>query len=129
MSHETVRLAHRVIDAFNRRDLDDFLALMDPGVEARSRLAVMEGDYHGHDGTRRWWANLLDAMPDLRVDVEDVQVRGDFTVARLGLALSGPTPTLPFFLWHVSQWRNGKVVWWSAFQDEREALEAVALRL
>jgi hypothetical protein len=129
MSTETVRLAYRVIDAFNRRDLDDFLALMDPDVEAQSRLAVIEGEYHGHEGTRRWWANLLDAMPDLAAEVEDVQLRGDFTVARLGLALSGPAPAQRSALWHVAQWRNAKVIWWSAHQSEAEALEAVALRL
>jgi hypothetical protein len=31
-------------------------------------------------------------------------------------------------LWHVAQWRNKRVVWWSAFVTEREALEAVGLR-
>jgi hypothetical protein len=129
LSTETVPLAYRVIDAFNRRDLADFLALMDPGVEAQSRLAVIEGDYHGHEGTRRWWANILDAMPDLTVEVEDVQVRGNFTVARLCLAFSGPRPTLRSALWHVAQWRDQKVVWWSAHQTEGEALEAVAMRL
>jgi hypothetical protein len=129
MSEDTVQLAHRVIEAFNRRELDAFLRLMDPGVEADSRLAVIEGEYHGHEGTRRWWANLLDAMPDLAVEVEDVEVRGDFTVARLGLALSGPGPAERSALWHVAQWRNGKVVWWSARQTESEALEAIATRI
>jgi hypothetical protein len=129
MAEDTVQLAYRIIEAFNRRELDTFLDLMDPGVEAQSRLAVIEGEYQGHEGTRRWWANLLDAMPDLAVEVEDVQLRGDFTVARLGLALSGPGTTQRSALWHVAQWRNGLVIWWSAHQSEAEALEAVALRL
>jgi hypothetical protein len=128
MSHENVRRAYRIIEAFNRRDLDDFLTLMDADVQAGSRLAAMEGEYHGHDGTRRWWANLLDAMPDLDVEVDDVEVRGDLTVARLGLAFSGRTPTLRSPLWHVAEWREGKVVWWSAYQTEAEALEAVTQR-
>jgi hypothetical protein len=129
MSHENVRLAHLVIDAFNRRDLDGFLALMDPDVAAQSRLAAMEGEYTGHDGTRRWWADLLEAMPDLTVEVERVDLRGDFTVATLCLSFSGPRPALGSNLWHVAQWRNGKVMWWSAHPTEAEALEAVALRL
>ena len=33
MSEENVRLVYEVIDAFNRRDLDAYLALMDPEVE------------------------------------------------------------------------------------------------
>jgi SnoaL-like domain len=128
MSHENVRRAYRVIDAFNRRDLDDFVGLMDVDVQAGSRLAAMEGEYQGHDGTRRWWANLLDAMPDLTVEVEEVETRGDLTVARLGLAFSGMTPTVRTPLWHVAEWRDGLVTWWSAYPDEAEALEAVALR-
>jgi ketosteroid isomerase-like protein len=128
MSHETVRSAYRVIDAFNRRDLGDFLALMHDDVQAGSRLTPMEGEYEGHEGTRRWWANLLDAMPDLDVEVEEVETRGDLTVARLGLALSGDTARVRSPMWHVAEWRDGKVAWWGAFQDEAEALEAVALR-
>jgi ketosteroid isomerase-like protein len=33
MSEENVELAHRAYDAFNRRDLDAFLAFNDPEVE------------------------------------------------------------------------------------------------
>jgi ketosteroid isomerase-like protein len=128
MSPENVRRAYRVIEAFNRRDLGAFLALMHDDVQAGSRLTPMEGEYQGHEGTRRWWANLLDAMPDLDVVVDDVETRGDLTVARLGLALSGETATVRSPLWHVAEWRDGKVTWWSAYQDEAEALEAVALR-
>jgi hypothetical protein len=128
VSQDNLRRAYRVIDAFNRRDIDDFLALMDPDVQAGSRLAVIEGEYHGHEGTRRWWTNLLEAMPELAVEVDDVETRGSVTLARLGLALSGPAPALRSTLWHVAEWRDGKVVWWSAFDTESEALEAVALR-
>ena len=55
MSEENVQLAYRVADAFNRRDWDAFLALMDDEIEVESRLVAMEGGYHGHEGLRRWW--------------------------------------------------------------------------
>ena len=64
MSQENVELAQQAFDAFNRRDLGAFLALMDADVEALSRLVAMEGGYHGHDGIRLWWQNLFDALPD-----------------------------------------------------------------
>src|SRR6185436_5296393 len=64
MSGENVELTYQAYDAFNRRDSAAFLELMDADVEALSRLAAMEGGYHGHDGIRRWWQNLLDAIPD-----------------------------------------------------------------
>ena len=43
MSQENVELIHRSVDAFNRRDLDAYLALMDEDVEAIPRVAAMEG--------------------------------------------------------------------------------------
>ena len=59
MSQENVELAQQAFDDFNRRDMGAFLALMDADVEAVSRLVAMEGGYHGHDGIRHWWQNLL----------------------------------------------------------------------
>ena len=64
MSRRNLELYRQSVDAFNRRDLEAFLALMDVDVEAVSRLVAIEGGYRGHDGIRRWWGNLLEAIPD-----------------------------------------------------------------
>ena len=60
MSQEHVDLHYRANDAFNRRDLDALLALMDDDVEVVPRVGAMEGEssYRGHDGVRRWWSNV-----------------------------------------------------------------------
>ena len=81
MSQENVELAHRGVDAFNRRDLGAFLALMAADVEAGSRLAAMEGGYHGHDGIRHWWQNLLDAIPDYTLETVEARELGNLTTA------------------------------------------------
>ena len=65
MSQENVELVYRVLDAVNRRDLDDYLALLDDDVEYVPRGAAMEGSYHGHDGIRRWWESVFGVWPDL----------------------------------------------------------------
>ena len=83
MSQENVELAHRAAEAFNRRDLDAFLALMDDDVEIASRIVVIEGGLRGHDGVRRWWQNWLDTWPDYKVDVVEVRDAGDVTLAAL----------------------------------------------
>ena len=51
MSEENVERIRRAFDAFNRRDLDVFLALIDPEVEFTTRYMEMEGDpyYRGRD--------------------------------------------------------------------------------
>lgn len=54
MSQENIELARRGYDAFNRRDLDAFLTLMDEDVEGTSVLVAIEGEQNGRDGIRRW---------------------------------------------------------------------------
>ena len=36
-------------------------------------LVAMEGDYHGHAGTRRFWESLLDGFPDFAIEVVEVR--------------------------------------------------------
>src|SRR2546430_1187101 len=96
MSQENVELYYRVIDAFNRRDLDAVLALMDDDVEAVSRIVVIEGGYHGHEGIQRWWESLLDAFPDFTSEVGEVRELGDVTVAALCIRGRGASSDAPF---------------------------------
>jgi hypothetical protein len=126
MSQETVELASQAFDAVNRRDLDAFLALIDDDVEIVTRIAVMEGGLHGHDGMRRWWENMFTAFPDYYFEVVDVRDLGDVTLASLRALGHGAGSDVPFedLLWHASQWRRGQCVWWRAFETEAEALEA-----
>ena len=130
MSQENVELYLRVIDAFNRRDLDALLALMDHDVEVVTRIAAMEGGLHGHDGTRRWCENMFTAFPDYDIEVVEVRDLGDVTLASLRALGHGAGSDVPFedLLWQASRWRRGKCVWWRAFETETEALEAVGLR-
>jgi ketosteroid isomerase-like protein len=131
MSQENVELAREAVDAFNRRDLDAFLALANDEVETVSRLVAMEGGYHGRDGARRWWENLLDAYPDLTAEVVQVRDFGDLTVTMQRSRGHGAGSDVPVdeMIWVVSQWRNKKCVWWSPqYTTEADALEAVRLR-
>jgi ketosteroid isomerase-like protein len=129
MSKDNVDLVYRGFDAFNRRDRDAALALMDDDVEGIPRIAAIEGSYHGHEGMRRWWNNLLDAFPDFTIEVGEVRDLGDVTVAAVNLrgqGAGGDTPT-EAAIWHVARWRRGKCVWWRTFPTADEALEAVGL--
>jgi ketosteroid isomerase-like protein len=130
MSQENVELAHRAVDALNRRDLGAYLALMDDDVEAVPRLVAMEGGYHGHDGIRRWWQNLLDAFPDYTVEVVEVRDLGDLTFIALRNRGRGAGSDAPIErrLWMLAEWRQEKVVWWRTYGTEAEGLDAVGLR-
>jgi ketosteroid isomerase-like protein len=130
MSRENVELVLRAYDAFNRRDWDAFVALMDDNVEIMTRIAPIEGGRHGHDGMRSWWETMLAAFPDYDIEVVDVRDLGDVTLASLRALGHGAGSDVPFedLLWHTGRWRRGKCVWWAAFLSEAEALEAVGPR-
>lgn len=132
MSRENVELGYRANDAFNRRDLHAFLALMDPDIEfVPYEVSVQGGDaYRGHDGVRTWWEDTLGAFPDLRVEPHEIRDSGEMTFVRGRLAGRGGASGASFdrALWQAVRWRDGKIIWWRAFETEAEALEAVGLR-
>src|SRR5512134_188594 len=131
MSQENVELAHRGYDAFNRRDFDAFLRLMDPEIETVTRLMPLEGhSYNGHDGVRDWWRDLLAIFPDFSIEALGVNARGDFVITLMRVSGHGLDSGTPFeeTLWQASKWRRGMVVWWQMFESEAEALEAAGLR-
>jgi ketosteroid isomerase-like protein len=126
MSRENVGLLRASYDAFNRRDLDANLALMDDDVQGHPRAAALEGTYQGHDGMRRWWKDLLDAFPDMTATVGEALDLGDLTVAAIRLRGRGAGSETPSdqTVWHVSRWQREKCVWWAIFDTQNEALEA-----
>ena len=129
MSQENVELAYRGIEAFNRRDLDAFLTLMDADVKGAPPLASMEGNYHGHAGIRRWWTSLFEGLPDFTIDVVEVRDPSDLTIAVLRNHARGAASGAPIEqrLWLVVEWRNRRGIWWQTFRSEAEALKAVGL--
>jgi ketosteroid isomerase-like protein len=122
-------LVRRAIQAINDRDLDALLAVMDEEVEAVPLLAAMEGRYHGHDGIRRWWANLLDTFPDFAIEVLQMREIGEVTLAVLGTRGRGVGSDTPIdaTTWQVSRFRHDKCIQWRVYASESEALEAVGL--
>ncbi|HEY7151973.1 MAG TPA: nuclear transport factor 2 family protein [Solirubrobacterales bacterium] len=130
MSERNVELYRQGIEAFNRRDLEGFLALADPHVVGVSRVLAIEGEsYQGHDGTRRWWEDLLGVFPDFTIQIVWVRDAGDLTVSELRNSTRGEgSAALEELVWQVSQWRDGQVVRWQMYDSEQEALEAAGLR-
>ena len=127
VSEENVELTRRAFQAFNDRDLDALLAGLHDEVEAFPHLAALEGEYRGHDGVHRWWAQLLDAFRDFRVEILEVRDLGEFIVLALRLRGRGAQSDTPLdaTVWHVNEFRDRKVIRWRVYTSETEALEAV----
>jgi ketosteroid isomerase-like protein len=125
-------MVYRVIDAFNRRDLDAFLAGMAPDIEFAPYEVMVQGGnpYRGHDGVRRWWEESFAVLPDLRAEIHDVRDLGDVAVVAGRLRAHGTGSGAPIErqMWLAIEWRQGVEVWWASYESEAEALEAARLR-
>ena len=132
MAGENVERHHEVYDAFNRGDTDAFLALMDDEVEWTPRSLEMEGGsaYKGHAGVARWRQEWHRIFPDWTAETAKVRDLGGPTLATLHLRGSGGESGTPVTqtIWHLAEWRAGKVVRLSAHESEAKALEVVGLR-
>jgi ketosteroid isomerase-like protein len=131
MSEKNVELAYQAYDAISRRDLDAFLALMDPEVVALPRILAIEGGaLHGHDGVRRWWESIFRVFPDFDTEMIGARAVGDLTISEVRAHGSGEGSETPFedAIWVVSHVRDGKVVRWRTCASQAEALEAAGLR-
>jgi ketosteroid isomerase-like protein len=132
MSEENVELTYRALDAFNRRDLAGYLALIDPDVDFTPYEVAVQGGspYRGHEGVRSWWEDTFDVLPDVRSEVEEVRDLGDITLVCGRLRGQGVGSGVSFerALYIAAEWRDEKLVWWRTFESEAEALEAAGLR-
>jgi ketosteroid isomerase-like protein len=131
MSQENLRRSREAAAAFNRRDLEAFVALAHPDIELVSRVGQLEHErpYRGHDGLRIWWQDILGIAPDFEIEVEENRDIGDATISRhreRGSAFTSGAP-MEQTAWHVAKWRDGKVTWWRICQSESEALEALGV--
>ena len=97
MSQQNVDLTYRAVEAFNRRDLDAYLTLIDAQVEFNPRNVWAEGGdpYRGHDGVRTWWAETFDVLPGITAELYEVRDLGATTLVHghlrgKGLASGAP---------------------------------------
>jgi ketosteroid isomerase-like protein len=131
VSQQNVEMLHEAVDAYSRRDVEAFLKNAHPDVEWYPFTAQAEGGeaYHGHEGVRRWWSNLVANVDEFEASVSECRDLGDTVIGfgRLrGQFKSGVTIEVEIAL--VARYRNGLLVWGRVYRTRAEALEAVGLR-
>ncbi|HMD51840.1 MAG TPA: nuclear transport factor 2 family protein [Solirubrobacteraceae bacterium] len=131
MSQQNVEVAKLVIDAFNRRDVEGFIALVASDFEWFPAMAgtVKGRGYRGRDGIEKYLVEIGDAWEEYRVLVEEFRDLDD-RVVMLGRIegrgrgsrawIDSPTGTIFVFC-------NGKTSSVRTFLDHGEALRAAGL--
>ena len=130
MSQGNVELFLKVIEGYNRHDIEPMLEAFDPEGEWYPFTAAVEGDdaYRGHEGIRQWWANIDSAFEAFEASVDEVRDLGDDVLAlghlraRFRSGVNLDTEIGWFF-----RLRDGLAVWGRAYQGHAEALEAAGL--
>jgi ketosteroid isomerase-like protein len=119
------RLARAFTDAFNARDLDDFLAVLAEDVELRTE----RGTRRGRLEAAQWFRKPLDHL-DLRFEAEKLMV-GDSQIVGVGELVFTwkETGELAERLERAVVWtvENGLIRSWQPFESAADALRAAGI--
>jgi len=86
MINDAVTAVRHAVDAINDRSIGDRAAqLLDPAF-VRHDLARLFSDSHGPGGASDFVSMIIAAMPDFRLDIEDIFGTGDRAVVRLAMS-------------------------------------------
>ena len=127
MSQQNVELFRTGMEAFLRHDIEPLLETSHPEIEWFPFSAQVEGDvaYRGHEGVKRWWANLNATFEEFEATIDEVRDEGDVVMALGHLRAQFRSGiTLDIEVGWVVRFRDGLVVWGRAYQSHAEALEA-----
>ena len=129
-AESTVEDIERAYQAISRLDAEAMVALCDPDVEFRSRVAEADDvTYRGHDGVRDYIASLAEVFEWVRTEALEVIGEGDRAVVcnrfRARGRHSGVEVEERFF--QAIRFRDGNVLWWALYPSKAEALKAMGL--
>jgi ketosteroid isomerase-like protein len=132
MSQENVEVVERAIAALNERDIDRYLGCCTQDIEVQTPWADIGGVYEGSAAIRRLLADIEDAGPDFRLEIERLEsigvdqvlgfLRATASGRASGAAIVDDLPTA-----NIYDFADGKIRRIRIFRDRQEALEAVGL--
>jgi ketosteroid isomerase-like protein len=133
MSQENVEAFKRALEAYNRRDIDSLIQVLDPEVEWHSALLEpLEGEaalHRGHEGVRDLLREAYEVLAQIHLEISEIRDLGDRIVGIARLRTrgreSGAETELP--LAYLIRFKDGKAISVRTYLDPREALEAAGL--
>ncbi len=130
MSQENVELVKRLIDAFNRRDVDGFAECTTADFEWITSMSAVEGEvFRGREGIDTYFGRMKEAWNEFLALPDDYRDLGERVLfeGRLqgrGLGSGVPVTTRLDILYDV---RGGEISKMHSFLDHGEALRAAGL--
>ena len=130
MAHENVELVKQGVEAFNRGDMNEMLAILDPEVEFVT-AGLFPGTaplYRGHDGWVTFWRDFRETWESLSIKADEFRETGDRVVLLMTFDARG-RDGLEAHREFANVWtlRNGRVVRLQSYGEWSAALEAVGL--
>lgn len=119
------RLAHAYVDAYNNRDLEGMLALMDEGVVSHPSRLFGIRQHEGHAGVRDWWQAMVDSGRWYQVVIRDVRQPEPDCVVALGEIRDQGQPVSPWGV--VVRLRGGLIVESRSYLSDEDLLEELGL--
>jgi ketosteroid isomerase-like protein len=131
MSQENVESVKRVIDGYNRRDLDDFDDLLTSDYEWSPALVrgLEGGSYRGREGIETYFAEVRDTWEENRTVPGEFRDLGDrvLMLGRMEGRGKGSGAPVDAPLGIVFDFRDEKVSRARSYLDHDEALRAAGL--
>jgi ketosteroid isomerase-like protein len=113
MSLENIEIVERVLDAWNRADVETVLALADPDVEyVNSPGAVEPGTRRGHDGLADVVRKQWESFPGSRQEIVRHHDRGEEVLVEARMSWLMPGSESQVDIESLISWtvRRGKIV-------------------
>src|SRR4051794_30254653 len=124
MSQENVDALRECLEAFNRRDVEGMVRVMDPEIRFACQIAPLQGSYVGHEGIRDFFTDLAEVAADGRLELTEFRDLGDRVLAlgqahatakASGVAMDGPLAV-------VATCERGRITEYVDFGNRSEAL-------
>ena len=132
MSQENVEIVRRMVEAFNRGDVDAVTASFGGNsahcTSQPEAVGTPRAGFRGHDGIREWMANLRDTA-EIQFEPTGFITNGDSVLSEWvgrGVGRAGGVP-IEWSTFVVLRLRDGKIEQALAFLSRTEALEAAGL--
>ena len=131
MSQENIDVVRRMLDAFNRGDVDAVIAAFHEGCEVSEPPEMPDRPalgFHGHDGIREWMTNLRE-VAGVEFRTRSFTTSGDVIVTELASRGQGQASGVPveWTTFAVLRVREGKIARAQGFLSRDEALKAAGL--